>query len=1048
MVVIGFVVTVDYILGVTEHLLADNPIYDKIFRILYKELMMMGLITFIVIMLEALYEGASHEFYVSIDFAHILVFFQTIFFAFFAVLLIRMSFVFAKKYRRYAKFPTEELLFQYRQWSATWFGRFLLSRRYIPILNVVRTAEYRILETLFFSHYYVPENFDFASYVSGCFTRFALKAVNRSLITWLVLAILFVLNFARLATKMSCEREYSAESGSGEHRMLDIAEETEWSLAGSAVATHDDHHSFDSLHSCRVDSIRYFLVGGLALMIYTIILLFVSRIYKLRLLHFAGVRHALDYKEFLEYTEQLPEDEKKMYNKSYRLDAEELRTVLRSNMEAFEDEEDEEGFKYIATLLVKSASKLNRKLNTWSVKSRVFFIGLFCPHKLRKISEEERFMVKGDDQDMTGVYMTSSPGKPAFTTTAPSSPNKPSNGTRLPGEGSILDKTGPTNASLPMQYSQDLHSKAYPSSPGGSLHGPGHTTRSRIQERLASMMPTHSAFSVDLLHPHAHQHGHHHALHHGSSKHGHDHHRHHASAAHHADDSLETESAKERFMDILAVRRAVVATALRHREQQREATKSLQLPTDSARLAANHSSEVVGPVSQSGQDQRRSLLQELGSSMFSISAMNNSTSQQPPINEVEGNVGRKHHTRAQKMKILHPKDIKRAGSGNTSPASKPSNPVLPRTIQDQSPRHEGLHSEGGEQEDESEDNVRLSSYCLLGFHRFQEARRRYEAALPAIQAGHRSNIVHSSSKVFVPSEAPPGLSEEEKHALVLASAEEIFLEADTSSSSSSSSSSPLHAKEFHSLYFLHSPALYFHMVEFCIMFTCLYMAVWVTNMITVTAIAGLPGYWEVLTQLGLCIPFFFVFIAASYISETCSLLEAMTEPNPHVLLKVLDDATDCEQVVKRVQRSMLASIARRVREEMSDEEIVHRIFLELDQDGSGAVDYAEIEQMLSKLDIKLDFRHFRLLMRELQTYDPNGLITETALCQFLFPQQSMSASEQHVQRLKKEMLVHQQAAATLQQEIHSAERAIHARKLSQMMSATDSLNRSTTYDDV
>lgn len=55
-------------------------------------------------------------------------------------------------------------------------------------------------------------------------------------------------------------------------------------------------------------------------------------------------------------------------------------------MEAFEDEEDEEGFKYIATLMVKSASKLNRKLNTWSVKSRVFFIGLFCPHKCKQLS--------------------------------------------------------------------------------------------------------------------------------------------------------------------------------------------------------------------------------------------------------------------------------------------------------------------------------------------------------------------------------------------------------------------------------------------------------------------------------------------------------------------------------------------------------------------------------------------------------------------------------------------------------------------------------------
>lgn len=330
MLVIAFVVIVDYILGVTEHLLADNPIYDRIFRILYKELMMMGLITFLVIMLEALYEGASHEFYVSIDFAHILVFFQTLFFAFFAVLLIRMSFVYAKKYRQSAKQSVSDLLSQYKQYYTTCFGRFLLSRRYIPFLSVVRTTEYKILEKLFTSHYFVPDNFDFGAYLSGCFTRFALKAVNRSLITWFVLAVLFVLNFARLRTNLSCAREQTSSEG---HRLLFDMEgglDTMMHLAGGGgSSTHatDDHETGKSLHECRVQSLRYFLLGGVVLMGYTLLLLLVSRMYKLRyvphefscfciifyllppcsLLHFAGVDNAMDYKAFLEYSERFPE---------------------------------------------------------------------------------------------------------------------------------------------------------------------------------------------------------------------------------------------------------------------------------------------------------------------------------------------------------------------------------------------------------------------------------------------------------------------------------------------------------------------------------------------------------------------------------------------------------------------------------------------------------------------------------------------------------------------------------------------------------------------
>lgn len=52
-----------------------------------------------------------------------------------------------------------------------------------------------------------------------------------------------------------------------------------------------------------------------------------------------------------------------------------------ANVEAFEDEEDEEGFKFLATLLVKTASTMNRKVNTWSMETRIFFTRLFCPSK-------------------------------------------------------------------------------------------------------------------------------------------------------------------------------------------------------------------------------------------------------------------------------------------------------------------------------------------------------------------------------------------------------------------------------------------------------------------------------------------------------------------------------------------------------------------------------------------------------------------------------------------------------------------------------------------
>jgi hypothetical protein len=144
------------------------------------------------------------------------------------------------------------------------------------------------------------------------------------------LAVLFVLNFARLRTNLSCAREQTSSEG---HRLLFDMEgglDTMMHLAGGGgSSTHatDDHETGKSLHECRVQSLRYFLLGGVVLMGYTLLLLLVSRMYKLRyvphefscfciifyllppcsLLHFAGVDNAMDYKAFLEYSERFPE---------------------------------------------------------------------------------------------------------------------------------------------------------------------------------------------------------------------------------------------------------------------------------------------------------------------------------------------------------------------------------------------------------------------------------------------------------------------------------------------------------------------------------------------------------------------------------------------------------------------------------------------------------------------------------------------------------------------------------------------------------------------
>lgn len=160
-------------------------------------------------------------------------------------------------------------------------------------------------------------------------------------------------------------------------------------------------------------------------------------------------------------------------------------------------------------------------------------------------------------------------------------------------------------------------------------------------------------------------------------------------------------------------------------------------------------------------------------------------------------------------------------------------------------------------------------------------------------------------------------------------------------------------------------------------------------------------------------------------------------------MKVLDDTLDRASVVERVQKRMLFSISRRVHEELTDQEIVHRIFSELDVDGSGALDEPEIAHLLHMLKIKLDSKHFRFLMRELQNYRHDGCIDEQALCLFLFPAQekSLEDSEAYVKRMKKDLVQKREEVEELLASIQIAESQLKGRKLSNLLEATNSLSR-------
>ena len=162
----------------------------------------MGLVTFCVIMYEATPEGGISEveenWISSIDFSHVYLFFVTFFFVMHAIFLMVMSMGSAASYQSMFTEKTSDLcaaMEDAKDKKNSWcnFSIFAGSS-----FSLQKRVEFMLLHSLFKKTYLLPYEFDFPNYLSGCFDRFALRTINRSLFTWWVLLGMVGLNYGRI----------------------------------------------------------------------------------------------------------------------------------------------------------------------------------------------------------------------------------------------------------------------------------------------------------------------------------------------------------------------------------------------------------------------------------------------------------------------------------------------------------------------------------------------------------------------------------------------------------------------------------------------------------------------------------------------------------------------------------------------------------------------------------------------------------------------------------------------------------------------------------
>ncbi|KAJ1411915.1 hypothetical protein B484DRAFT_482584 [Ochromonadaceae sp. CCMP2298] len=340
-VFIIFVIVSEYLIGIMDYFLEGSKLYTEMIQMIYKELMLMGLVTFCVVMFEATTEGGvSHgqENWINgIDFAHVYLFFVTVFFVMHAFYLMAMSVSAASEYHQRFTEKNADLIETLEGVRSNYFSSALFNFSLLPLSSVRSRVEFSLLHSLFLKTYLVPEEFDFPYYLSGCFDQFALRTIDRSMFTWVMLLVIIVVNFVRLRVGWTCSAIRNASD--------ELAKDAERRLGGEEEAEEQDPE-------CTRLMLYLFLCCGGLLIFYSIILTVVSRVYNCRLVDrvYPGHNTIDDYLGLLRAKQRERHHDPLT---KLRMTPKQLQEEIEVEFDEVEgEEEDEEGIIFLAESLL------------------------------------------------------------------------------------------------------------------------------------------------------------------------------------------------------------------------------------------------------------------------------------------------------------------------------------------------------------------------------------------------------------------------------------------------------------------------------------------------------------------------------------------------------------------------------------------------------------------------------------------------------------------------------------------------------------------------
>eukprot|EP01041_Mallomonas_annulata_P012985 gene12985-27405_t len=269
--VVLFLIAFEHFTEILDELEEEYNSAFHMIQTVYKELMIMGVVSFIIIMLETnktLGSESVVHWLEAIDFAHISLFFAALFFVIHAIFLIILSISLGKEYRRLNVVSVHDIikkLVNLRDLiqDSTGFSRFY--NKYISSIPLRNEVEFKVQYHLFKDAYCLPISFDFALYLKLCTEKYILQLLKIGIFNRFLLAVFALINYIRIVIMARTQHSHCLEKQDTLHRYL----------SGSVGLEFEDE--------CVEFMLRTFTILGFVLILWSIALVLVTRYYEIRL---------------------------------------------------------------------------------------------------------------------------------------------------------------------------------------------------------------------------------------------------------------------------------------------------------------------------------------------------------------------------------------------------------------------------------------------------------------------------------------------------------------------------------------------------------------------------------------------------------------------------------------------------------------------------------------------------------------------------------------------------------------------------------------------